>query len=93
MVHFRWARKRSDDMQGLFDFIQMLSVIVHLRYSLAGLTVGAIAGIIYKRLVYGSSVSGTSLGSNPGDDVVIIVTVVCALIGMVLDIRRGLKNR
>ena len=69
-----------------------LRILIHLRLTFAGLIVGSVLGLLYKKLVHGPTGSGTSLGSGAGDDALVIATVVCALIGLVFDIRRGLRS-
>ena len=69
-----------------------LWALVHLRYMFSGLLLGSVLGLIYKRLAHGPFDSGASIGTDSGDDVLVLVTVVFAVVGLVLDIRRGLKN-
>ena len=70
-------------MDGLLG---LLADIIHFRYSLAGLFGGSIVGLLYKKLMYGTT------ESSAGNDGLFIITVVCTLIGLAFDIRRGLKN-
>ena len=73
--------------------VDLLRALIILRYMFAGLIIGSVIGLAYKRLAYGSLGSGASLGSNAGDDALVIITIVCTLVGMALDIRRGLTKR
>lgn len=70
----------------------LLWALVHLRYMFLGFLLGSVLGLIYKRLAHGPFDSGAGIGSGSGDDVLVITTVVFAVVGMALDIRRGLKN-
>ena len=79
-------------LEAFFALADTLRVLIQLRLMFAGLIAGSILGIAYKKLVHGSVASGAGLGSSPGDDAVVIATVVGALIGMAFDIRRGLKG-
>jgi hypothetical protein len=58
----------------------------------AGLIVGSVLGLLYKRLAYGPLKASAGIGSHPGDDALIVVAVTCAVIGIAFDIRRGLAK-
>ena len=80
-------------MKPLIEFSELLRFIAHLRCMLIGMAVGAALGISYKRLLYSPSNSDAGLVSNAGDDAFVIITAICAFVGVVLDIRRSLNNR
>ena len=89
----RTVRQPVPRMEGFLAIFDMLRALVHLRYMFVGLIGGAVLGLIYKSVVYGSFGSSPGTGSNAGDDVLVYATVLCAFVGLVLDIRRGLNNR
>ena len=68
-------------MDAFFAIAETLRALIHLRYMFAGLVAGAIFGQIYKKFDPGA-----------GDDAVFWTVVVFAVVGLILDIRRGLKS-
>ena len=71
----------------------LLGALANLRCMFAGLVLGSVLGILYKRLAYGPLQSGAGLGSHPGDDGLVVAVVTCAVIGIAVDIRRGLQKQ
>lgn len=60
---------------------QVLEALIRLRYMFAGILIGSGLGYVYEEL------SGDVVG-----DPIYVTVAVCALVGLILDIRRGLKR-
>jgi hypothetical protein len=67
-------------MDAFLAIADMLRALVQLRYMFAGLIVGALFSQIY-----------TKFDQSAGDDAVYLIAAIGAVVGLVFDIRRGLK--